>query len=71
MELNHTNRDTLSFLVIHLQHLANNRKSESLEKFIEIFCPIVCGDTEVTRKIKLMSSILNLNYEFWVNILLK
>jgi hypothetical protein len=71
MELNITNRDTLSFLIVHLQHLSSNQKPISLENFAEIFCPIICGETEVTRKIKLMSSMLNINREFWINILLK
>ena len=69
-DLNVTNRDTLSFLVLHLKHLADNQKYICLDHFIEVFCPIICGDTEVTRKLKLMSILFQMSTDFWTNILM-
>jgi hypothetical protein len=70
-ELNVTNRDTLSFLVIHLRHLADNQKYISLDDLAQVFCPIVCGDTEVNRKLKLMSCLFQIKRDFWTNVLQK
>ncbi|KAI2802158.1 Rac GTPase-activating protein 1 [Blomia tropicalis] len=53
------NIDTLCFMLLHLKHL-NRLGYQDLDILADIFCPILMGDVEVRRKLRLMKLMFNI-----------
>lgn len=62
-----TNRDTLAFIVLHLLNMSISEEYKSI--ICELFCPIIAGDTEVVRKLKLIKQLFSLPEDYWITLL--
>lgn len=54
------NAHTLAFMVVHLKHLVACRYQNEVI-LIDTFCPILLGDIEVKRKMRLFKTLMRLD----------